>query len=129
MTDRIWIDALTPKQALFANAMFKGAPKKFEIKITTRNYSELNKFLSHQGLNYTSIGSHGGGGLKEKLAASVSRESDLIEFASSTKFDYSFSFLSPEAARVSFGLGIPHFVCSDSPHAWAPSKLSVPLSE
>jgi uncharacterized protein len=109
--------------------MLKGAPKKFEITVTTRNYSELNKFLSREGLNYTSIGSHGGGDLKEKLVASVSRESDLIEFASSTKFDYSFSFLSPEAARVSFGLGISHFVCSDSPHAWAPSKLAVPLSK
>ena len=129
MTDRIWIDVLTPKQALFANAMFTGAPKKFEITVTTRNYSELNKFLSRQGLNYTTIGRHGGGDLKEKLVASVARESDLIEFASETKFDYSFSFLSPEAARVSFGLGIPHILCSDSPHAWAPSKLVVPLSK
>jgi uncharacterized protein len=109
--------------------MLKGATKKFEITVTTRNYSELNRFLSRQSLNYTSIGSYGGGDLKEKLVASVSRESQLIKFASGTKFDYSFSFLSPEAARVSFGLGLPHFVCSDSPHAWAPSKLTVPLSK
>jgi len=126
---RIWIDALTPKQVLFTSALLKEAsPKKHEITVTTRNYSELNKFLLRLGLDYTSIGSHGGGDLREKLSASVKREADLLEFVSKTKFDYSFSFLSPEAARVSFGLGIPHFMSSDSPHAWAPSKLTVPLS-
>ncbi len=129
MSNRIWIDALTPKQALFAEAMQKGASKKFDLTVTTRNYSELNKFLVRRGLNFASIGGHGGGDLKKKLAASVTREADLVKFASTANFDYTFSFLSPEAARVSFGLGIPHFVCSDSPHAWAPSKLVVPLSK
>jgi uncharacterized protein len=125
---RIWIDALTPKQALFASSMVKGASKKFEIRVTTRDYSELNKFLARLGLDFISIGRHGGGALLEKLNASVSREKDLIAFASQSGFDYSFSFISPEAARVSFGLGIPHLICSDSPHSRAPSKLSVPLS-
>lgn len=125
---KLWIDALTPKQALFANAMVKGAPPKSRINVTTRNYSELNKFLGRLGLRYTSIGAHGGGDLLEKLKASVERQSELIAFAASSDFDCSFSFISPEAARVSFGLGIPHFISSDSPHASAPSKLAVPLS-
>ena len=38
------------------------------------------------------------------------------------------SFSSPEAARVAFGLGIPHVCVSDSPHATAVSKLTIPLS-
>ncbi len=124
----IWIDALTPKQALFASAMVEGATSEFEINVTTRDYSELNKFLSRLGLKSTSIGKHGGGDLLEKLKASVSRESELISFAKERDFEYSFSFISPEAARVSFGLGLPHFICSDSPHAQAPARLAVPLS-
>ncbi len=129
MALRICIDALTPKQALFANAMVEGASsKKYEILVTTRDYSELNKFLSRLGLKSTSIGRHGGGDLMDKLEASVSRESDLISFVREHAFDCSFSFISPEAARVSFGLGIPHYICSDSPHSWAPSRLAVPLS-
>lgn len=108
--------------------MVDGAPSTFEISITTRNYSELNKFLGRLDLKFNSMGRHGGGDLLEKLKASVSRENALISFASQNKFDYSFSFISPEAARVSFGLGLPHFICSDSPHASAPSRLAVPLS-
>jgi len=123
---RIWIDALTPKQALFAKAMVERAPAKFEIQVTSRNYSELNRLVARLGLKFVSLGKHGGGDLVSKLKASVAREQELISFA--TGFDYSFSFISPEAARVSFGLGIPHFICSDSPHAIAPCRLAVPLS-
>jgi uncharacterized protein len=127
---RIWIDALTPKQALFASAMVESAsPKKCDITVTTRNYSELNKLLDKLGLKFTSIGSHGGGDLLAKLKASVERQIELISFANDSQFDCSFSFISPEAARVSFGLGIPHYICSDSPHASAPSRLAVPLSK
>ncbi len=109
--------------------MVEGVPsKKFEIAVTTRDYSELNKFLARQRLTFTRLGKHGGGDLLEKLKASIARENELISFAKDGNFDYSFSFISPEAARVSFGLGIPHIICSDSPHARAPSKLAVPLS-
>jgi len=79
-------------------------------------------------IKFRSLGRHGGGDLLEKLKASVSRENELISFANKNHFDYSFSFISPEAARVSFGLGLRHLICSDSPHATAPSRLSIPLS-
>jgi len=36
------------------------------------------------------------------------------------------SFCSPEASRVTFGLGIPHIAFSDSPHAKAVMRLSLP---
>jgi len=108
--------------------MIDGAPTKFELQVSTRNYSELNRFLRRINLESVSFGRHGGGDLLEKLKASVAREKELISFAQNSNFDYSFSFLSPEAARVSFGLGLSHYVSSDSPHANAPSRLAVPLS-
>jgi predicted glycosyltransferase len=108
--------------------MVDGAPSSFELTVTTRNYSELNRFLGRIGLESVSLGRHGGGDLLEKLKASVAREKELISFAEESSFDYSFSFISPEAARVSFGLGMSHFISSDSPHASAPSRLAVPLS-
>ena len=37
------------------------------------------------------------------------------------------SFCSPEAARISYGLGIKHIAFSDSPHAEAVMRLSIPL--
>ena len=119
---------MTPKQALFTKALIEGAPSKVKCTVTTRDYSELNQFLSQINLKHTSIGRHGGGNLSEKLLASVEREKLLIPFVSRSDFDYSLCFLSPEAARVSFGLGMRHYICSDSPHANAPSRLAVPLS-
>ncbi|MGA2874304.1 MAG: DUF354 domain-containing protein [Nitrososphaerales archaeon] len=125
---QLWIDALTPKQALFSKALVERAPSKVKCTVTTRNYSELNQFLSQINLKHTSVGRHGGGDLEEKLRASIDRQKLLIPLVSKSNFDFSLCFLSPEAARVSFGLGIKHYVCSDSPHANAPSRLAVPLS-
>ncbi len=119
---------LTPKQALFTKSLIERAPSKVKIRVTTRNYSELNQFLSRIELPHTTLGRHGGGELFAKLVSSVERERALIDFAKENDFDFSFSYISPEAARVSFGLGIAHFISSDSPHASAPCKLAVPLS-
>ncbi len=124
---RLWIDALTPKQALFAKALVDGAPSKVKCIVTTRDYSELNRFISRLGVKHTRVGRHGGGDLLQKLRASAERENKLISFVSKNSFDCAISFLSPEAARVSFGLGLTHHVCSDSPHANAPCRLVVPL--
>jgi predicted glycosyltransferase len=41
--------------------------------------------------------------------------------------DLCVSFSSPEAARVTFGLGIPHITFSDSPHAHAVQRLTIPF--
>ena len=41
--------------------------------------------------------------------------------------DLAVSFSSPEASRVSFGLGVDHIGFNDSPHAEAVARLSVPL--
>ena len=124
----LWIDALTPKQALFAKALVDGAPKKVRCTITSRDYSELNQFASRIGLEHLPLGRHGGGDLSEKLRASVERERLLTAFASKEEFDACLCFLSPEASRVSFGLAIAHHACSDAPHSNAPSRLAVPLS-
>ena len=41
--------------------------------------------------------------------------------------DLVISFCSPEAARISFGMGINHIAFCDSPHANAVMKLTLPL--
>lgn len=126
---KIWVDVLTPKQALFTKAMIERAPPNVELVLTTRNYDELNKFLDQLKLEtISSFGKHGGPRLEDKLVAGVQRMSELTSFVLKNNFDCSLSFISPEAARVSFGLGLRHYICSDSPHANASSRLSVPLA-
>ena len=43
------------------------------------------------------------------------------------KPDLVISYGSPEAARISFGLGIKHIMFCDSPHANAVMRLTLPL--
>jgi len=52
----------------------------------------------------------------------------LVKKISTFLPDITLSFCSPEAARVSYGLGIPHICFSDSPHATAVMKLSLPYA-
>jgi uncharacterized protein len=125
---KIWVDVLTPKQALFTKAMIERSPSNLELVVTTRDYAELNNFVRQLKLEPISFGKHGGAAIEKKLEASIERMRALVPFAAENRFDCSLSFISPEAARVSFGLGLKHFICSDSPHAIAPSRLVIPLA-
>jgi hypothetical protein len=73
------------------------------------------------------VGKHGGGDKKSKLKASVERIEKLSKKIKRFEPDLVISFGSPEAARISFGLGIKHIMFCDSPHANAVMKLTLPL--
>jgi len=61
------------------------------------------------------------------LDASLSRSKLLVKKISKFSPDITLSFCSPEAARISYGLGIKHICFSDSPHAENVMRLVVPL--
>jgi predicted glycosyltransferase len=82
-----------------------------------------------EGIQYSLAGEYGGRRLKEKLEASLNRALDLSKLVSDFHPDIVISHASPEAARVAFGLGIPHICINDSPHAKAVARLTVPLSQ
>jgi len=79
------------------------------------------------GIDVEIIGKHGGSTNEDKLSASIDRLRGLQSRVNDVKPDICISFLSPEAARISFGLNIPHLAESDSPHASHVCKLVVPL--
>ncbi|HYB84884.1 MAG TPA: DUF354 domain-containing protein [archaeon] len=126
---RVWLDILTPKQANFLGELQRrletGGVKTF---LTTREYREVNELLQIRGIKATEVGRHGGQEPLDKLVESSSRVSALAKVVAEQDIDEAVSFSSPEAARVAFGLKIPHYCVSDSPHAEAVSKLTVPLS-
>ncbi|MCH7648210.1 MAG: DUF354 domain-containing protein, partial [Thaumarchaeota archaeon] len=70
---------------------------------------------------------HGGGDKKAKLEASINRMGKLYGKIKAFSPDITISFCSPEAARISFGLGIKHVAFCDSPHADAVMRLTLPL--
>lgn len=126
---KIWIDALTPKQAnLFSVLVSRLAANGHETFVTTRRYREVEQLLEIRGTKATVIGRHGGADLPTKLIESSKRITELAEFVDHRTPDLAISCCSPEAARVAYGLRIPHYAICDAPHAEAVCRLSLPLS-
>ena len=124
---KIWIDILTPKQLLFSEQIIEKLGKKHEILCTSREYEEVVKLAKIRDFNLIFVGKHGGGNKKAKLEASIDRMGKLSGKIKVFSPDLTISFCSPEAAKISFGLGIRHVAFCDSPHADAVMRLTLPL--
>jgi uncharacterized protein len=107
--------------------MIKRLQKVHSIVCTSRKYREVNKLAKLRKLNLIFVGKHGGAEKYNKLIASTNRINHLSKIINNHLPDIAVSFCSPEASRVAYGLGIKHFAFSDSPHAEAVMRLSVPL--
>jgi len=126
-TASIHIDILTPKQVRLFKRLIQLLSKEHEVLVTARRYRETVELLELEGIGFVSVGEYGGEGLERKLEASLERSLELAGLISDLQPDATVSHASPEAARVAFGLGIPHICINDSPHAEAVARLTVPL--
>ena len=124
---KIWIDILTPKQLLFSEPIVERLGKKHNVLCTSRKYEEVSKLAKIRHFDLVFVGKHGGGNKKNKLKASIERIDKLSKKIQKFEPEVVISFGSPEAARISFGLGIKHIMFCDSPHANAVMKLTLPL--
>src|SRR6184192_1398842 len=126
---KVWIDILNPKHALFFEPLYRDLVRDgHEMLLTTRTYREAEEALGLKRLRYRVVGQHGGATRYGKLLASGRRVVRLAQMIESWRPDSAISFSSPEAARVAFGLGVPHVSVNDSPHSWQVARLSIPLS-
>lgn len=127
---KIWFDILTPKEILFFTPMARRLAVTHEVVCTGRRYRELGGLAKIHDIDLKIIGRHGGGDRAEKLRASTSRVARLqryVEAEHGGDIDIAISFCSPEATRVSYGLGINHVAFFDSPHIIPQMRLAVPL--
>ena len=124
---KIWIDILTPKQLLFSEPIVEKLGKKYDILCTSRKYEEVSKLAKIRHFDLVFVGKHGGGDKENKLKASIERIDNLSKEIQRFEPELVISFGSPEAARISFGLGIKHIMFCDSPHANAVMRLTLPL--
>jgi predicted glycosyltransferase len=124
---KIWIDILTPKQLLFSEPIIEKLGKKHDILCTSRKYGEITKLAKIRDFDLIFVGKHGGDTKIAKLEASIDRVKKLSRKIKAFSPDIVISFCSPEAARISFGLGIKHVAFCDSPHADAVMRLTIPL--
>jgi len=124
---KIWIDILTPKQLLFSEPIVEKLGKKHDLLCTSRDYGEVVKLAKIRHFDLIFVGKHGGGDKKSKLKASIDRMDGLFRKIKIFAPDIVISFCSPEAARISYGLGVKHVAFCDSPHADAVMRLTLPL--
>jgi len=127
---RIWLDALSPKQLfLFTSIAQRLRTSGHDVWITSRRYVQLDGLIESifKDWDIIQVGEWGGGGLEGKLRASINRMNLLLEKVLSAKPDLCFSSGSPEASRICYGLRIPHYIISDTPHSPV-NRLSAPLS-
>jgi len=125
---KIWFDILTPKQLLFFEPIIQRLKKNYTVLCTSRKYNQVTDLAKIRKQKLVIIGKYGGVKKHDKLDASLSRSKLLVRKISKFLPDITLSSCSPEAARVSYGLGIPHICFSDSPHATAVMKLSLPYA-
>ena len=124
---KIWFDVLTPKQLLFFEPMIRRIKQNHTVLCTSRDYQQVTQLAKIRGLKLIIVGKHGGTRRHDKLNASLHRAKSLSLRIKKFSPDITISFCSPEAARVSYGLDIPHICFSDSPHATAVMRLVIPL--
>ncbi len=127
---KIWMDILSPKQLL----LFTSLAKRFRelghnILLTSRRYIQLDELIETSFCDWSiiRIGEWGGGDLEGKLRASIERMKLLLDEIIPERPDICLSSGSPEAARIAYGLRIPHFLISDTPHSPV-NRLTAPLS-
>ena len=123
---KIWMDILTPKQLLFSEPLIEKLSKKHEILCTSRSYDEVSKLSKIRQFKMVFVGKHGED-KHSKLEQHLQRMKQLFPIINRFSPDLTISFCSPEASRISFGLGVKHIAFCDSPHAEAVMKLTLPL--
>ena len=101
--------------------------KNSSVICTTRNYPQVTQLAKIRKFDVVSIGKYGGSEKFDKLNSSINRMKLLANFIKKTLPDLTVSFCSPEAARISYGMGIKHIAFSDSPHSKAVMKLTIPF--
>lgn len=107
--------------------MIRKLQKNNKLLCTSRNYREVVDLAKIRGINLVFVGRHGGSDKTGKLNASFTRMHRLLSIVKKFNPELTVSFCSPEASRISYGLGVKHVAFCDSPHAEAVMRLCLPL--
>lgn len=123
---KIWLDFCEPKSVTMLRPLYEKMIEDHEVFITARDFDSTFYLLNKWGIDYTWVGSYGGGTLIGKLKAYSKRLSHLIDIIDSKKPEFLFCITSPEAMRISFGLQIPNIMFNDEPRSFGPCSTTLP---
>lgn len=122
------MDMLTPKQVLFLGELSNRLEESgHKVVRVARGFRETVQLLRMKKMKAKVIGAHRTT-LDGKLRESLIRTARLAKLMKDKKIDLAVAYPSVEASRSAFGLSIPYYCISDSPHAEVVSRLSIPLA-
>jgi predicted glycosyltransferase len=125
---KILVDMLTPKQVLFLGELSERLEDAGHRVIrVSRDFPETLQLLRMKRIKARIIGEHRLT-LEGKLQESLRRTAKLARLMRNLGVDLVVAYPSVEAARSAFGLSVPYYCASDSPHAEAVSRLTIPLA-
>ncbi|MFO8020283.1 MAG: DUF354 domain-containing protein [Promethearchaeia archaeon] len=126
---KIWIDACEPKTVIMLKPLYHKLKKEHEVYITSRDFDATFYLLEKNNLPHIKAGKHGGGSKLGKLKAYSERLDKLIKITEQQSPDFLFSLASPEALRISYGLGIPNIIFNDEPRSEGVVRLTLNLAD
>jgi hypothetical protein len=104
---KIWVAMSTPFQANFFAPLIKELSGEFEFVVTAREHDRIQTILDAKGIDFISVGRHGGRELSGKLEAYADTIQKLLPVVKREKPDLLLTERWPEAVRTAFGLNIP----------------------
>jgi len=125
----IWHDACTGKHLRYGVAVAKRLRNLgHKVTITTRRHPDTIGVARILGEKIVVVGKYDPTSLYSRLLEGTRRQLHFCKMFKDRSPDVAISNQSPELCRVAFGLGIPTITTSDSPHAVAANKLTLPFT-
>ena len=122
---RIWVDCTAAAHPVVLRPVIALLRERgHDISITARDYGQTEGLLDRFGLEYESVGSHGGAGTGSKALALGRRSAALARWARPRRFDLAIGHGSVDIAAVGTALRIPQAQMQDYEYAGLQRKLA-----
>ena len=114
---KIWLDLASPPQVLFFEPILRGLEQRgHEVNITARDYAQTIQLIDRLGIQYVSVGKHGGKGKIRLTTELFRRAGQLMNWARLQKFDRALSHNSYAQLCAAAMLRIPSVTLMDYEH-------------
>ena len=117
---RVWIDITnSPHVVIFRPIIARLRARGHEVTVTAREFAQTIGLLERFGIEYLSVGAHGGASRAGKARAMARRSAALVRFARAERFDLAVAHGSTDQPPAARAAGTPQVTMFDYEYAAA----------